>query len=429
MQTHFTEDQLRDAAVADVAAQLRKCVHCGFCLATCPTYVLLGDERDSPRGRIVLMQHMLEQGGPADEVVVRHVDRCLSCLSCQTTCPSDVNYMHLVDEARAHIEAHHQRPWTDRWLRWMLGLVLPRPRLFRLALWLGALGRPLARWMPGRLRGLLDLAPRARAPRWIPEAVRPEGPAQRRVAVLGGCVQSVVGAEIHEAMVRLLARSGCEVVRVPELGCCGAVTHHLGQKERTAARLRANVRALAAVEGLDAVVADVAGCGTMLADYGHLLRDDPELAEAAAAVSAKARDIVTLLAEIGLPATRPLPGLRVVYQSSCSLQHGQGVRTEPVTLLREAGFEVVEPAEAHLCCGSAGTYSLLQPEIAARLGTRKAAALEATGAAVVASANVGCMLQLRSRIDRPIVHTVQLLDWATGGPDPLKGRATTAGTG
>lgn len=424
MKTEFSLTQLADPRIKEANDIFRSCVHCGFCTATCPTFVLLGDERDSPRGRIYLMKDMLEKGKPASITVVKHIDRCLTCLSCMTTCPSGVNYMHLVDEGRVRIEQTYKRPLADRLLREILALVLPNPRLFRLSLYGAWLARPFKGLLPGRLKGMVGMAPKA-----IPKASavdRPqvfpaEGTRRLRVALLNGCAQPVLRPDINEATIRLLTRHGCEVVIAAGSGCCGALVHHMGREEEAKAKARANVKAWTReleTNGLDAVVINTSGCGTTVKDYGHLLRDDPELADAASRIGAMTKDITELMA--GLPlkvkpaARRPV----VAYHAACSLQHGQQIREAPKQLLKDAGFEIREAAESHLCCGSAGTYNLLQPELATQLRDRKAANIEALGADMVAAGNLGCMVQISSGTDLPVVHTAELLDWATGGPEP-----------
>ncbi len=422
MQTNFSPAQLAGPDTAESAKIIRACVHCGFCLATCPTYVLLGDELDSPRGRIYLMKDMLENGRPATEKVVKHIDRCLSCLACMTTCPSGVNYMHLVDHARHHIEQTYVRPWPERYLRRLLGYVLPRPALFRAALMGSALGKPLARLMPAQLRVLLSLAPGRvppSSPVDRPQVFPAEGTRIRRVALLSGCAQRVLAPQINEATIRLLTRHGCEVVVAKGAGCCGALNHHLGQGGLDFAR--ANIVAWnreMAEGGLDAIVINASGCGTTVKDYGFMFREDPALAGPARAVSTLARDITELMSGLGQQPPVVATGQRVAYHSACSLQHGQQVRAEPKQLLGAAGFEVVDVPEGHLCCGSAGTYNLLQPEIAGQLRDRKVANIERVAPALIAAGNIGCMTQIASGTALPVVHTVELLDWATGGPRP-----------
>lgn len=423
MQTGFSLAQMADPATAASEAVLRACVHCGFCASSCPTYSLLGDELDSPRGRIYLIKDMLEGEKPASERVVTHIDRCLSCLACQTICPSDVNYMHLIDHARGYVERTYTRPLPERFLRWMLGYLMPRPGLFRWALKGAKLARPLKALAPGRLKGMIAFIPRG-APTKQPEkqnrVIPAEGGRRARVGLLAGCVQQVIGPQINAASIRLLTRLGCEVVLLAEQSCCGSLTHHLGQEEVSAARMKANMENWSAEidgGGLDAIVVNASGCGTTLKDYGFLFREDPEWAGRASAVAGLAKDISEYVASLG-----PFEGkgtLRVTYQSACSLQHGQGITREPVDLLRGAGFEVAEPAEGHLCCGSAGTYNLLQPEIAERLRDRKITAIDHTMPEVIATGNIGCMTQLAPGTTIPVVHTVELLDWASGGPMPL----------
>jgi glycolate oxidase iron-sulfur subunit len=425
VKTEFSLAQLADPDTAASEKILRACVHCGFCTATCPTYVLLGDELDSPRGRIYLIKNMLEEGGPVSPETVKHIDRCLSCLACMTTCPSGVNYMHLVDHGRRHIEAHYRRPVAERLLRRLLGLVLSRPALFRAALHGASLAKPFAPFMPTRLRPLVALAPRAvRAASAMdrPQIFPAEGERRMRVALLPGCAQRVLAPEINEATIRLLTRHGCEVVAAPGSGCCGALVHHLGEAAPALAFARANIDAWegAGKGGLDAIVVNASGCGTMVKDYGFLLREDPAYAEKAARVAALARDVTEVVAALGLepPAEGAVPALRVAYHSACSLQHGQGIEREPRALLAAAGFTVVEVPEGHLCCGSAGTYNLLQPELASALRDRKLAQIALARADLVAAGNIGCITQLTGDARLPVVHTVELLDWATGGPMP-----------
>jgi len=424
MQTHFTLAQLADPDLNEADKILRACVHCGFCTATCPTYVLLGDELDSPRGRIYLIKQMLEGGKAATAKVVKHIDRCLSCLSCMTTCPSAVHYMHLVDHARAHIEETYRRPLADRLLRAVLAHVLPRPSHLRAALFAAMLAKPFKGLARGRLAALFALAPRRPAspsPVDRPQSFPAEGKRRMRVALLVGCAQQVLVPSINEATVRLLTRHGCEVVVAAGSRCCGALTHHMG-KERTAlADVRANVAAWSReIEGagLDAIVANASGCGTMVKDYGFLLRKEPQWAERAARVAGLARDVSEVVERLGLrPPQRP-SGLAVAYHSACSMQHGQRLHAPPRAALAAAGFELREIPEGHLCCGSAGTYNVLQPALADRLLARKIANIESTGAALIAGGNIGCIAQLSRATALPVVHTVELLDWATGGPPP-----------
>ena len=428
METNFSLAQLADPATAESEKILRACVHCGFCTATCPTYVLLGDELDSPRGRIYLIKDMLENDRPASEKVVKHVDRCLSCLSCMTTCPSGVNYMHLVDHARAHIEMTYKRPVFDRAVRSVLAAVMPYPKRFRALMRLAAVAKLFAPAMPKRLRAMLALAPSTRLspPLARGQIVWPaEGVRKKRVLLLPGCVQQVLASRINEATVRLLTRFGHEVVVADGSGCCGALTHHLGKENLAYQAVRNNVRAWTREidgDGIDAIVVNASGCGTTVKDYGFMLRTDADLAGAAEKISGLTRDISEFLAETD--AATVLTGasfereLAVTYHSACSLQHGQKVTAQPKALLTAAGFTLREPLESHLCCGSAGTYNMLQPEIANRLRDRKAENITRTAPDVIATGNIGCMMQLQDSVGAPVVHTVELLDWATGGPVP-----------
>jgi glycolate oxidase iron-sulfur subunit len=423
MQTNFTADQLAIPALARSNEILRSCVHCGFCTATCPTYQVLGDELDSPRGRIYLIKEMLETGRAADARTVKHIDRCLSCLSCMTTCPSGVHYMHLVDHARAHIEATYKRPFTDRALRFVLAKVLPYPMRFRVALLLAKVGRPFARLIPdARVQAMLDMVPKRVPPvsrNDDPQSFAPVGARKMRVALMTGCAQKALNTDINDATIRLLRRLGCEVVVPRGMGCCGALTHHMGREDEAHGFAAANIRAfMAEVEGdgLDAIVINTSGCGTTVKDYGHMFRSGAE-AEAASRVSALACDVSELLVRIGLPQGEA-KGMRVAYHAACSLQHGQQIKSAPKDLLKRVGFEVVEPADSHLCCGSAGTYNLLQPEISKELKARKVRTLEAKAPDVISAGNIGCMMQIGSGTWVPVVHTVELLDWATGGPKP-----------
>ena len=424
MKTNFAPDLLAKPAMAASEAVIRKCVHCGFCTATCPTYVLLGDELDSPRGRIYLMKDMLENEREPTAEVVKHIDRCLSCLSCMTTCPSGVNYMHLVDHARAYIEERYRRPWRERLLRELLAAVLPHQGRFRVALALARLARPatpvvdrIAALRP--IAAMLALAP-ARTPPAPSDAPSPAGVSRGRVVLLQGCAEPVLRPEIREATVRLLNRVGYDVAFAPREGCCGALVHHMGKDAASLDAARRNVDAWTREidgAGLDAIVITASGCGTTIKDYGFVLRNDAAYAERAARVSALAKDVSELLVDAGLPSGDGR-GLTVAYHAACSLQHGQKVTEAPRRLLAGAGYLVRTPVEQHLCCGSAGTYNILQPEIAGQLAERKVANLARLNADVIATGNIGCAMQIGQRAATPIVHTVELIDWATGGPEP-----------
>jgi glycolate dehydrogenase iron-sulfur subunit len=429
MQTAFSLAQLADSNIETVNGILRACVHCGFCTATCPTYVLLGDELDSPRGRIYQMKSFLEEDRVPTREEVTHIDRCLSCLSCMTTCPASVNYMHLVDHGRAHIEMHYQRPWRDRVFRWALSRLLPYPRRFRLAM-VGAslakfLSRPMRGLLPKRIGSLLGLVPKLSGPSWMdrPQTHSADGERRARVALLTGCAQTVLAPQINEATIRLLTRLGIEVVVAKGAGCCGSLAHHMGRTTDSHAAAGANITAWTAEldgKGLDAILVNTSGCGTTIKDYGFMFREDAALAEPAARISNLTKDITEFLSALGAFDT-PISDFErpnIAYHSACSMQHGQGIKSAPVALLEGAGFTVREPAESHLCCGSAGTYNILQPTLATQLRDRKLANIAQTEPQVIATGNIGCMMQLASGTDLPVVHTVELLDWATGGPKP-----------
>ena len=426
MQTSFTLAQLANPATAEAESILRSCVHCGFCTATCPTYVTLGNELDSPRGRIYLIKDMLENDRPADKVTVTHIDRCLSCLACMTICPSGVNYMHLVDHAREHIEKTYKRPIMDRLTRGVLASVLPYPNRFKTALKLASLGRPfisIFEKIPALkpFAAMLKLAPQTLPATAQPISAKLEKPTAR-VAILGGCAQSVLDPGINAATLRLLNRLNIEVVSPKGEGCCGALTQHMGKHDAALDFAKNNVDIWTReIEngGLNAILITTSGCGTTIKDYGHMLRLDPAYKDKAAKVSALAKDITEFLITLDLPAPQNGAGLTVAYHSACSLQHGQKVTSAPKQLLMNAGFIVKEPAESHLCCGSAGTYNILQSEIATNLRDRKVKNIKATGAKIIAAGNLGCIKQIGAATNIPIVHTVELLDWAYGGERPV----------
>jgi glycolate oxidase iron-sulfur subunit len=445
MKTEFTLAQLADPDIREADKILRACVHCGFCTATCPTYVLLGDELDSPRGRIYLIKEMLEKNQRPTAEVVKHIDRCLSCLACMTTCPSGVNYMHLVDQARVRIEQEYARPLSERLLRWVLAQVLPRPGLFRLSLKLARLGRVLSPLLPAseassgqptffkRFKAMLALAPARLPPRGAAGGAvfAAQGERRGRVALLQGCAQQVLSPSINDAAVRLLTRHGIEVVLVAGEQCCGALTHHMGDDRDALGRARANVDvwiAEADRNGLDAILITTSGCGTVVKDYGYLLREDAAYAAKAQRVSTLAKDISEYVAELDLSFPETRSDLVVAYHAACSLQHGQKILRAPKELLFKSGFVVKDVPEGHLCCGSAGTYNILQPDIAERLRERKIANIARLKPDVIAAGNIGCMMQIAGATNDeghplPVLHTIELVDWATGGPKPNIERA------
>ncbi|HVY00934.1 MAG TPA: glycolate oxidase subunit GlcF [Pseudorhodoplanes sp.] len=426
MQTSFSLAQLADPDIAESDRILRACVHCGFCTATCPTYLLLGDELDSPRGRIYLIKEMLENDRPATPEVVKHIDRCLSCLSCMTTCPSGVHYMHLVDHARAHIERTYKRPLRDRLIRAVLAKVLPNPALLRPLALLGCMSKPLA-----PIFQAVGLKPVAAMLRLVGLPARPDpyedrvyparGERKGRVALLTGCVNAVLSPSINEATVRVLNRCGIEVVVPKEEGCCGSLVHHMGREEEAHAQAKRNIDAWLAeadVKGLDAIVINASGCGTTVKDYGFMLRNDAAYAEKAARVSALARDVCEYLASLDIPRAGPAPGVTVAYHAACSLQHGQRIVRQPKELLARMGYVVKDVPEGHVCCGSAGTYNILHSDIALKLRDRKIANIDRLGPDVIAAGNIGCITQIAAGTTIPVVHPVELIDWAAGGPRP-----------
>jgi len=432
MQTNFSAKQLTNPDIANLNVELSACLQCGYCIDNCPTFQMFDEEFDSPRGRIFLINEMLEKAGVPEDKTVNHIDRCLSCLACMSTCPSSVNYMHLVDHGRKYIEENYQRQLFDRMLRWTLAHILPYPGRFRLAMRGARLAKPLAFVMPEKVRSMVKFAPGKLpppSPNDKPQVFSAMGERKRRVALMTGCAQKALNTDINDATIRILRRHGCEVVVAKGAGCCGALTHHMGKSRESHAAAAKNIQAWMTEvngEGLDAIVINTSGCGTVIKDYGYMFRD-AELAEQAASISALAKDISEVLAEIKLD-HKIKPDLRVAYHATCSLQFGQRVRFVPKKLLKAAGFTVLEPRDSHTCCGSAGTYNLLQTDISSKLKDRKVETLESCKPDVITAGNIGCMMQIGSATGIPVAHTVELLDWVTGGPIPpvLEGVARVA---
>ena len=424
MKTHFSEAQLANPQIAEADQILKSCQHFGFCTSGCPTYVLLHDENDSPRGRIDLIKEMLESGEPPSARTVGHIDRCLSCMSCMTTCAVKVDYMHLADTAREYIEEHYRRPWAERWTRNALAFVLPRRAWFRSALGLGRLASRMKIPVPPRLRPALQLLPEKPPEpeeRFEGEVFQAEGLRRWRVALLSGCVQPEMAPQINAATIRLLTRFGCEVLVPKEAGCCGSLNLHMGKGVSARAFARANVKAwgrLLESGGLDAIVTNASGCGTTVKDYGHLLGDEPGMASMARKMASLACDVSEWVLSMRLPVPEHPRRHRVAYHDACSLRNAQRVTAQPRQLLREAGYAVQDVPESHFCCGSAGTYNILQPAIAAELGQRKAGNIASTDPQIVAAGNIGCITQIGLYSEIPVVHTIELLDWAHGGPVP-----------
>ena len=424
MQTQFSLAALANPDMAQSEKILRSCVHCGFCLATCPTYLLTANELDSPRGRIYLIKDMLEKNASADKRTTYHIDRCLSCLSCMTTCPSSVDYMHLVDHAREFIEKTAPRPISEKFKRDLLSYILPRPKIFRLALQLARLFSPFQAFLPVNMSSFLRLAPKKLpAPSLVdqPQIFLAQGARRMRVALLSGCAQTVLDPKINEATIRVLTRFGAEVVIVEGIGCCGAVAHHLGKVDQSHQLARKNIKAWKReieAAGLDYIVVNASGCGTTIKDYKFLFRDDPEMREGAAEVSERAIDICEIINKLDYEKSQEVPKLRVAYHSACSSQHGQKITHEPYVLLQRAGFEVMAVPEGHICCGSAGTYNLLQPDLSQQLLQRKLANINSLDPHIIAAGNFGCMMHIGNKSQVPVAHLIELLDWASGGPKP-----------
>ncbi len=425
MQTFFEKQQLTDSDFERSNEILRSCVHCGFCTATCPTYQVLGDELDSPRGRIYLIKEMLESGRKPDKKTVTHIDRCLSCLACMTTCPSGVHYMHLVDHARSYIEDKYKRPLDERFLRWSLSKILPYPTRFRVALIMAKLAKPFSWLIPDiRLKAMIDMVPKKIPGISLnddPQSFFPDGTKKMRVALMTGCAQRALDTDINDATIRVLKRFGCEVVISAGQGCCGSLSHHMGKKGDAQAAAIRNIDAWYSElsgNGLDAIVINTSGCGTTVKDYHHMFKGT-EHEDKAKAIAGLTKDISEILVKLELP-DQAENQINVAYHSACSLQHGQKVSSHPKDILKKCGYTISEPKDSHLCCGSAGTYNLLQPKISQELKDRKIQSLEAKKPDIIAAGNLGCMMQISSSTNIPVVHTVELIDWATGGPKPYK---------
>ena len=428
MQTNFTAEQLQNPRLAEADQILKRCVHCGLCTATCSTYVLLGDERDSPRGRIYLMKDMFERDRKASTQVQFHVDRCLSCLSCMTTCPGGVDYMHLVDLARVHIEETGSRSLKDQLIRRMLAAVVPYPERFRKAVALAPLGRPFTSMMRrvglSELAAMIDLAPSnvVRTPKFDgPGTAATQEKRRAKVIMLAGCAQQVLRPDINDATIRMLARRGVDVVVAAGAGCCGALVHHMGREKESHAFVKANIDAWSKIierEPVDAIIINASGCGTTVKDYGHMMARVEGYAFRAAKISSITMDISEFLTQFDIGPPKRWSSIRVAYHSACSMQHGQRLTDEPKTLLKQAGFTVLDVPEGHICCGSAGVYNILQPELAGQLRARKAANIDSVKADIIAAGNIGCITQIGLGTKTPIIHTVELLDWAHGGPVP-----------
>ena len=428
MQTSFTEKQLENKENKSSESILRKCVHCGMCNATCPTYGISGDELEGPRGRIYLIKDMLENNKPANKKITQHIDSCLSCYACMTTCPSGVNYMHLIDHGRNHVEETYKRPFIDRIFRNILSFVLPRPKVFLSLAILTKFIKPISFLMPEFLRNSLKLMPDKIPSKKIKtqKIYSPQnGKIISRVALLTGCVQRVISPEINEATIRLLNRHNVEVVVMPDIDCCGSLNHHLGKKDKAENSFVKNIKSWHneyLANGLDAIISNTSGCGTTLKDYGHIFRNDKELKKKAKKISELTKDITEFLDEnlkLNIKKNEEKK-YKIAYHSACSMQHGQKVHDQPKQLISKTGNEVLDIPEGHLCCGSAGTYNILHQKMAKSLLKNKVSNIEKIGPDFISTGNIGCMTQISTGTRIPIIHTVELLDWFTGGPKPYK---------
>jgi glycolate oxidase iron-sulfur subunit len=426
MQTNFTKKQLQESSIIDANGIIRKCTHCGFCNATCPTYQVAGDELDGPRGRIYLIRDMLENNKPASEKITRHIDRCLSCYACMTTCPSGVNYMHLVDHARNHIEKTYVRPFFDRFIRILLSVILPSPKLFRIVGYLARFANPFKFLFPKKIKNMLKYMPTSfpKSNYENKEVYSPKGKTYAKVALLTGCVQRVISPQINDSTIDILNRHGVEVIVPKEITCCGSLNHHLGKEDLAHKSFVNNINfwfKCYEEKNLDAILVTTSGCGTTLKDYGHIFRDDPDkdLRKKAKIISSLAKDVTEYLGKnIKLNFVEKDKKFKIAYHSACSMQHGQKLHNQPMNLLKKTGNEIVEIPDGHLCCGSAGTYNLLQGEMASELLVRKVSNIDKVKPDFISTGNIGCMTQISSGTQIPIVHTIEILNWYTGGEKP-----------
>ena len=426
MQTNFTKKQLQESSIIDANGIIRKCTHCGFCNATCPTYQVAGDELDGPRGRIYLIRDMLENNKPASEKITRHIDRCLSCYACMTTCPSGVNYMHLVDHARNHIEKTYVRPFFDRFIRILLSIILPSPKLFRIVGYLARFANPFKFLFPKKIKNMLKYMPTSfpKSNYENKEVYSPKGKTFAKVALLTGCVQRVISPQINDSTIDILNRHGVEVIVPKEITCCGSLNHHLGKEDLAHKSFVNNINfwfKCYEERNLDAILVTTSGCGTTLKDYGHIFRDDPDkdLRKKAKIISSLAKDVTEYLGKnIKLNFVEKDKKFKIAYHSACSMQHGQKLHSQPINLLKKTGNEIIEIPDGHLCCGSAGTYNLLQGEMASELLVRKVSNIDKVKPDFISTGNIGCITQISSGTKIPILHTIEILNWYTGGEKP-----------
>jgi len=426
METHFSKTQLKDSNNKSSEKIIRKCVHCGFCNATCPTYELLGDELDGPRGRIYLIKDMLENNKPANEKIVKHIDRCLSCYSCMSTCPSGVNYMHLIDHGRHHIEKTYKRSFYDRFVRNFLSITLSKSIIFRIVAFITQFIKPLRFLFPKKIREMIKLMPSNFPNKTLPKMQLYSVQKKKtvaRVALLTGCVQKVISPQINEATIRLLNRHGIEVIVSKGIECCGSLNHHLGKNDRAYEIFKKNILIWHdeyLKNGLDAIISNTSGCGTTLKDYGFIFRSNNDLKKKAKKISELTKDITEYLDEnVKLNFIKNGENkYRIAYHSPCSMQHGQKVHQTPMDLIKKTGNQVFEIPDGHLCCGSAGTYNLLQNDIANKLLKNKISNINKINPQFISTGNIGCITQISNGTKIPILHTVEIIDWYTGGPKP-----------
>jgi len=425
VQTNFTEEQLEQKDNKSSEKIIKKCVHCGMCNATCPTFNLLGDELDSPRGRIYLIQDMLENEKKPTANIVKHIDRCLSCYSCMTTCPAEVNYMHLIDHGRKYIEKNYERPFFDKIIRNLLSTVLPNNKLFKLSSLLVKIAKPIKLLLPSKIKNMMDLMPTFFPKKMLKEKeiYSPRGKKKiSRVALLTGCVQKEISPQINEATIRILNRHGVEVVVPKKIRCCGSLAHHLGKNVEAHQDFINNINTWydEYLKGnLDAILSNTSGCGTTIKDYGFIFRNNKEMKKKAQKISELTKDISEyLLDNLKLNFKKKEKNFRIAYHSACSMQHGQKVHSQPIDLLSKTKNEILEIPDGHLCCGSAGTYNILQPKIAKQLLKNKVKNIEDLKPEIIATGNIGCITQISNGTNIPILHTIEILDWYTGGPKP-----------
>ncbi len=418
MRTNFTPEQLADQEIAEMQQILRACVHCGLCTAHCPSYNTLGDELDGPRGRIGLIQDALE-GEKITPALVTHMDRCLSCLACMSACPSGVDYMHLADLARTKIEDAKVRPWHQRAYRSFIYYLTRHPLIFRITLFFALFGKLFFWLLPKKLKPALDFTPadlRALSKsKATHEVIHPAlGPTRLHAVAFTGCAQQVLAPEIDAATIRILTRHNIELTVIRGAGCCGSMPLHLGKREEARSLAWQNISALP--HNADFVITNAAGCGLTMKDYSHLIPDN----ERAQNFSARVLDVSEMLQHLGYQplAKPPGAGQTIAWHGACALQHGQRIDELPRRLLTQAGYHVVMPRDPHACCGWAGTYHLLQNQLSLDIRARKADALNACNADIIASGNMGCLMHLAPELKATTAHFVQLLDWASGGTAP-----------